>query len=380
MKRKYCIICHLENFTTIYHIPAYPIQMWNTNKPIDSDIYIDFTVVGCSNCGCIQLSNVVDPSLLYTSSYSTPLFSSIWKEHHAEFSKFIMNNTSQDKFLEIGANAGQLYMNLCKNRDISYNVLDFKRHNDLPLNISCTEGSCEEFDYTAYSSIIMSHVFEHILDPHRLIKKMYNSGVKEVFISIPDFHAILENQYINILTTQHIFYCAKEYIMYLFSLYGYRYEENITFKCHSEFFKFVKSNDCIVELPRLDYVIKNSTMMFKEYSYIIKSLVINQPTYICPGGMFGQMVYLLLDTQQKDNIIGFIDGDIMKNNTRLYGTDKLTYSPGILQQYTDKPVNIIIMDNPYIKEIYIYLNKFINNINLKEIRLKRVVQMKSHCR
>lgn len=38
MKRTSCIVCRSNDLTKIYSIPNYPIQMWNTLEPCDTDI------------------------------------------------------------------------------------------------------------------------------------------------------------------------------------------------------------------------------------------------------------------------------------------------------------------------------------------------------
>lgn len=79
--------------------------------------------------------------------------------------------------------------------------------------------------------------------------------------------------------------------------------------------------------------------------------------------MYGQMLYLTLASKNK-NIIGFIDGDPKKDCTRLYGTDKFTYSPSRLLNYNKKRINLILCICPYEKEIMVYLNEYTSYINL----------------
>ena len=363
MERKKCIICEKEDFRLIHTIKKFPIQMWNTTQEPEKDVLLDFTIIGCTYCGCVQLRYIVEPSILYTQSYSTPLFSPIWIEHHRQFSEFILNTTSAKNFLEIGANAGQLYSLLSKDRDIEYSSLDITRHRDLPAEVACVEGNCEEFDYTGHSTIILSHVFGHLLDPRKFLESIRDAHVDEVYISIPDFNHLEAEEYTTLLTTQHTFSCGESYIRYLFSLYGYYKEIGISFQKHSIILKFKAGSYYSLMVPRELYHIDNVQKTFDKYYTKINATEISSACYICPAGMYGQMLYLSLEDKQK-YILGFIDGDKRKNNTRLYGTDKLTYLPSKLLEYSESPITVILCRSPYENELRKYLEEYADNIRI----------------
>ena len=363
MRRGCCVICKSINLQTIHSIPSYPIKMWNTNTSIDADVLLDFTHIGCVDCGCVQLQELVDPSILYTETYSTPLFSAIWQRHHAKFARFILDTTSDTTFLEIGGNAGALYKHLRELREIQYTVLDMERNLQLPDHIEFIRGRCEEFEYTDHKTIIASHVFEHLHSPQLFLEAIKKYGVDTVYISIPDFEALLDQGYITLLTTQHTFYCGFEYICYLFSLYGYANETHTRFEDHSTMFKFVKSCIAPLSIPRSQSIISRVEKIFLDYTLRIKSIELNEECYICPAGMYGQMLYYSL-SDAKTNVLGFIDGDTKKAGLRLYGTGKLTFSPTIVTKYTVKPITVIVCNTPYENEILKYLNEYSNYITI----------------
>ena len=363
MERKACIICEKDDFQPIHSIKNFPIQMWNTVQDPKEDILLDFTIIGCRYCGCVQLRYIVEPSILYTQSYSTPLFSPIWIEHHKEFSEFILKTTNTKKFLEIGANAGQLYRLLAKGKAIEYTSLDMTRHPDLPAEVFCLEGNCEEFDYTGHSTIILSHVFEHLLEPRKFLESIRAANVDEVYISIPDFNELEAEEYTTLLTTQHTFSCGETYIRYLFSLYGYYKEIGITFKKHSTILKFKAGAYYSLMVPRELYHIDRVQKTFEKYYRKINATEISSECYICPAGMYGQMLYLSLGDKQK-YVLGFIDGDKRKHNTRLYGTDKLTYSPSKLLEYSESPIPLMLCTSPYENELRKYLEEYLDNIRI----------------
>ena len=340
--------------------------MWNTNTSIESDVLVDFTHIGCLECGCVQLEDLVDPSILYTETYSTPLFSAIWQRHHAKFARFILDTTFDSAFLEIGGNTGALYKHLHELREIQYTILDMERNLQLSDEVDFIRGKCEEFDYSGHKAIIASHVFEHLHSPRLFLETIQRYGVETVYISIPDFEALLDQGYITLLTTQHTFYCGFDYICYLFSLYGYTNEVYTRFEEHSTMFKFVKSDITPLAIPRCQNLISRVENIFLEYTRRINSIELNEECYICPAGMYGQMLYYSLGNA-KTNVIGFIDGDIKKAGSRLYGTDKLTFSPSTLTKYTAKPVTVIVCNTPYEKEILKYLNEYSRHITIMHV-------------
>jgi len=341
--------------------------MWNTNTTIDTDVLVDFTHIGCLDCGCVQLQDLVDPSILYTETYSTPLFSGIWQRHHAKFARFILDTTSDTRFLEIGGNAGVLYKHLSKSRDtIQYTVLDMERNLELPGEIDFIRGKCEDFSYIGHKTIIASHVFEHLHSPQLFLETIKKHDVETVYISIPDFEALLDQGYITLLTTQHTFYCGFDYICYLFSLYGYTNEIHSSFEEHSTMFKFVKSSITPLPKPMSQSIISRVQKIFLDYTSRIQSIELNEECYICPAGMYGQMLYYSLG-DMRTSVIGFIDGDTKKAGSRLYGTDKLTFSPSVVTKYKAKPVTVIVCNSPYENEILKYLNEYSSYITIMQI-------------
>ena len=96
----------------------------------------DKSLILCNNCGCLQLKNLVDPSILYSSSYTTPSFSPSWIDHHLTFANFILQNTDASEFLEIGANKGDLYKNMSNKRALEYTILDMYKDKSIPDEIN----------------------------------------------------------------------------------------------------------------------------------------------------------------------------------------------------------------------------------------------------
>ena len=356
LNRTCCIICNHSEFEMINTFPHFPIMAISNDLAVEH--FFDFNLISCNRCNCLQLKYHVDPSILYSDVYMNSYFSPLWKEHHEHFSNFILKNTNSSSFLEIGANRGDLYTLLSKERMIDYTTLDMFKHSELPSEIKFVHGNCESFDFTGYKSIILSHVFEHLYSPRTCIANLRKANINEVFISIPNFDHLLEEQSLQLLNSQHIFYCGMKYIIYLFSLFNYRCNKH--FSCDgnlkSNMFHFVY--DHIISPV---YIPSTPIQLYKEI-YVDRIKTIEQfqvPTncYIAPSGMYGQFFYYFLN--EKKNIIGFLDNNKQRHNKKLYGTDKFVYSPHDVDYYN---TTVIICDCPYKDEIIQGLKQICDSI------------------
>lgn len=358
LNRTFCIICNHSKFEMINSFPEFPIMAISNNFTIEQ--FFDFNLIACNHCNCLQLKYHVDPSILYSDVYMNSYFSPLWKDHHEQFSNFILANTNAPSLLEIGANRGDLYNLLSKKKTIDYTTLDMFKHSELPTEIRFLHGNCESFDFTGFTSIILSHVFEHLYSPRICIANFRKANVYEIFISIPNFEQLLKEKSLQLLNSQHIFYCGIDYIIYLFSLFNYRC--NIHISCDgnlkSNMFHFVLDH----EIPVLPIPF-TSIQLYKEI-YIDKIQKIQQfqvPShcYIAPSGMYGQFFYYFLN--QKENIIGFLDNNTQRHNKKLYGTDKIVYSPHMIDYQN---TTVIICECPYKDEIVQGLKQICDSVRL----------------
>jgi hypothetical protein len=343
LNRVGCVVCGSCSFTNIATFTKFPIMAISNNSI--SDNHFTKQLDACVKCSCLQLRQLVDPATLYSSNYMNAVFSPIWADHHMQFSNFILSSSNTNKFLEIGANSGGLYKLLKQKRNASYATLDMFKHPDLPDGVEFVQGSCESYKYTG-QSVIASHVFEHLYNPHGFIKQMADGGVREVFIAIPNFRHLLESQSLQTIHSQHTFYCGKEYVMYMFSKHGYTCEKVIDYtgEFKSCFLKFSLTGCVESELPTTDIELYEKIYIAKVAS--ISRLVLPEKTYIMPSGIYGQFLYYFLE--QKSHVLGFLDNNLARHGQTLYGTNKNVYHPSKVD-LTD--CVIAICQCPYTSEI-----------------------------
>jgi hypothetical protein len=337
--RTVCIVCNNSDFETINSFPKFPIMAISNNSV--SETYYDYNLIVCNKCKCLQLKHLVDPTILYSDIYMNATFSPSWNEHHIAFSNFILTNTHETIFLEVGANKGDLYKIMIKEKPIEFVTLDMYKHKDLPSEIKFIEGNCETFDFKGFNTIILSHVFEHLYSPLSFIKNIRNAGVSNVFISIPDFDLLIKDMSLLTINSQHTFYCGFDYIIYMFSLYNYKCETSFIWSgnCKSSMFKFVLDIDTLPnEIPSTDIQLYKNIYLEKVNKIHNMEIPIN--SYIMPSGIYGQLYYYLI--KDKHHIIGFLDNNSQRHGNNLYGTDKIVYSPSTIDYNI---VTVIICDS-----------------------------------
>ena len=358
LNKAYCIICNHSEFETINSFAHFPIMAISNDLAIEQ--FFDFTLIACSRCNCLQLKHHIDPSILYSDMYMNSYFSPSWKDHHIYFSEFIVTNTNNCSFLEIGANRGDLYNLLSKEKSIDYTTLDMFKHSELSSDVRFVHGNCESFDFTGFTSIILSHVFEHLYSPRTCIANFRKANVYEVFISIPNFDQLLREQSLQLLHSQHIFYCCIDYIIYLFSLFNYRCNKHTIYNGNfkSNMFHFISDNE-MSPLPIPSMSIQLYKEIYVDTVQKIQQLQFPPNCYIAPSGIYGQFFYYFLN--QKENVLGFLDNNTERHNKKLYGTDKLVYSPHAIDYQNS---TIIICKCPYQNEIIHGLKEICDSVQL----------------
>jgi hypothetical protein len=352
LERRSCIVCNHSEFKTVNSFRKFPIMAISNNYMIE--YFFDFVLIACDNCTCLQLKNQVDPSILYSDVYMSSYFSPSWKDHHSTFANFILNNTTNFSFLEIGANRGDLYKLLSNEKNIHYTTLDMFQHPELPPEVTFIHGDCNSFNFSGFTTVIASHVFEHLYSPRTFIENLRKVNVSEVFISIPNFDTLLQEQSPILIHSQHIYYCGFDYIVYMFSLFNYRYDKYFVFDGNfkSHMFKFVLDTT-ISPLPTPSTNIQLFNDIYIEKIQRIKNFPIPPNCYIAPSGIYGQFLYYFLNNNK--NIVGFLDNNSERHGKKLYGTDKLVFDP---QKIDYMSVIILLCDCPYKQEIMKQLRSF----------------------
>jgi len=351
MMRTSCVICN-NTLEHIYIDKNASISIGSSIHPIESDVHADLHYVICSFCSCVQLSTLIDVNLLYKYSHNNTFNTPTWSLHHTEFCNFIVENTKSSSFLEIGGHSGVLSNKIINKIPSSeYTILDLCDVNPDIKNVSFVSGNCEDYAYTSKSTILISHVFEHLYNPNAFIERIAKARVPEIFLSIPNMEDSLEKSSISFIHIEHTFYLTVEMMHYMFSKHGYICIRMLPFKNHSFFFHFIASDLCKpleinkekAELYKIQF-----TNYFQKRRELFERITVDNNFYIAPSGHFGQYIYRNLE-HFKDKMLGFLDNDPSKIGKRMYGTHLLNYPMSEIQKH--KEITVILHAGPYLSEI-----------------------------
>ena len=362
-QRKECIFCNSTDLIHIYTQSNTPLTFYGVDQP-NNYIFQDNIWLGCQNCEITQLQNLIDPTILYSISHNNTYNTPTWSAHHTLFETFIKDNRKYNSILEIGGGNNYLASKLYNNT-ITYSIVDLFDPLDKLDHIEYKVANCESFDYTNYTTVILSHVFEHLYNPVEFIKRVAEYKVKELFISVPNLNHALTTNNISFIHNEHTFYFEDIDIISIFAKYNYTLSSINNFKNHSIFFYFnydISSNNKPVTSGGI--LSKNRLNKMKQYfmdrGERLSTIELKNPTFIIPSGHFGSVIYNYL--KDKTKVIGFLDNDISKQNKYLYGTNVLTYPMEYISKFNN--IDIILHAGPYSDEIRQQLLSYNTNINL----------------
>lgn len=358
MERTNCVICN-DVLHELYTLPNMPISLSVTTANIENDIILTQHVSYCKQCGCVQLSKLIDTNILYGTSHNLTSMLPTWNDHHAHFSKFILDSMKYESIIEIGGSSGALY-NKIKSSNIEYSCIDICEPSFDTTSIKYIIGNCEEYVFDNVNCVAMSHVFEHLYNPNNFIDNIAVNNVKSIYISIPNMTYLLETMSASIIHYEHTFFIDKYFMEYLFSQKGYKLVNYTEFKNHSLFFEFEKTYCTPLNITFRESIHKSILNISDNLMDRFMKHTIPPNSFIVPGGHMGQLLYSMA---KPTSILGFLDNDTAKHNKRQYGTCHYIYPFNTLNMYKDQEINIFIYAGPYTSELLKQLSVY-NNINI----------------
>lgn len=354
--RQECCMCGSKYFLPFLRVPSFPIFMGTTSQDHEKDLFHDQVWVVCRDCGCLQLEELIPLDLLYSTQHSGAI-GAIWENHHKEFSKFILED-STDSICEIGSGHCELARNIINNfPGINYLVIEPNPVN-VPIGVKVIPGFMEDnLDLVhKYDSLVHSHVLEHIYQPRKFIQEIglimrHNTSM---YVSFPNIEQVINSRGTNSLNFEHTYYLHPIQFRELLKFYDLTIVREQKYLLHSYFFKIVKAK----EESKLEVLpnISKYSQSFKEMWIELKEFVgkVNAignldsiPTYLFGANVFSQALFSLgLDFK---NIIGILDNANAKNGERLYGTKFNVYNPEVIKNMRE--VRVILKTSLYQNEI-----------------------------
>jgi hypothetical protein len=373
--RTNCVICNNSDFSDVYKRKL-PIQYTppelNTSVKDDELEFLYF--IGCIKCGCVQTKYLIDPNKLYSNAYNI-IDNNTLINHHKDFADFILKNIINEKIIEIGGSNGFLSKilvneyNLHNENKLDYTIMDLCDRNPNIPNTKYINANCETSYFPTDTTIILSHVFEHLYEPYKFTYNLKKNNVNQIIIANPDFVRLLDNNDLSFLNFEHTFFCPTIYLDYIMNKNGYYRNDIHHHKQWAIFYSYIKKNniEVIDDNSNNMFYFEKIKKYFLERENRLKKIEINNnyKTVICPAGHYGQLAYYHLNENIKKNITGFLDGDKFKIGKRVYGTEHFTFEKSELVNYDN--VNVILCSERYRDEITEEIKTINKNANIINI-------------
>jgi hypothetical protein len=310
----------------------------------------------CPECFSVQLTNLLDPSVVYNENYIQPDSSSYnWIKHNISFINFIVNCIHPEvPVIEIGASSFILGKHLIEYYK-DYTVFDYSLEQSIRRDeVKYIEGNCEDYSFRENSTIIMSHVFEHLYDPKKFIENCSKNKVKNILIAVPQ----MASPEVVHVTYHHTFLYSENDIEYIYGLNNYKLREKQYFDVKDGSFPvlffYFTLNDNIIQIERNIDPLRHIYM-----KNILKKIEVPSNTVIATAGALSTIVYNLI--YNKNNIIAVVD-----NNKKLHSMPFLDSSHLIMPyDYLEGLENAsIIVSGTKKNDIVACIQNFNKNINI----------------
>jgi len=358
--RNECIVCGEKDLSGTMEIKDFPIYM----GVYDGGDHLRHTMeyAMCTNCGCVQLKELIPLDILYKKNHNLEVIGPIWRKHNAEFLSFIGNAS---KILEIGDPS---YKMVTASDGIfefdTWHIVEPCPPNDFPEKVHYIEDVFDK-DFNAETipqvdTVILSHTFEHMYNPRDILNKINEVLLPggTLYISIPNMEWISKNHMMppGGMHFEHTYYASVENVKYLLNSCGLGINELYLYGNHSIFLKCKREK---ATLDTLDLEITNShallDIQFTYHKYRMKAMFINKKlqgvkgtTYLYGAHFPAQLLIALgLDTS---NFAGVLDNAESKHGKKLYGTDLDVY-PTNTVIIAKEPITVVCEMGPYTDEI-----------------------------
>ncbi len=353
IRRTNCALCK-ENLEFFHIIKDFPVYMGIRDKD-EIQLYENMEFSSCSNCGCVQLSNLIDPKVLYKKPHN-PAIGKTWELHNQELSNYIVFNNPKNA-IDIGGANMKIANAVCENSSIiSYTVCDLsaglydgKTNSKIKIIKDYVENVKTD---KKYDVAILSHTLEHFYNPVDILLKIKNMLTDDgaIIISVPNIEQQLKDGFLNALNFEHTYYISHAYMNLMSKIAGLEIVDIHEFSRHNCFYKLKKINEP-KELVYDKLIAKNVYETFVknlvEDVININSQIKGKKVYCFGGHIFTQM--LIAYGLNVENLLGVLDNDKNKIGKFLYGSNLMIYNPSCIKQ--EKAPIVIVRTAQYKDEI-----------------------------
>ena len=413
--RNECVICNnpLDVFFSLHNVPN---KLTCVTEICTNNSTMDFAQ--CSKCNTIQLKKMIPLNILYEDSHNFVSVGKVWEKYFEMFINYfqnIINTQPNGTILEIGCPSGKVAQKVDNYK--KYIIVDPNQNSDEKFSENIVFKQAifdDDFIINEQIDIIVhSHLFEHIYEPSKFVKKCYDilNDEGEMYFGVPNMENFIEGKSTPFLGIffEHTIFLNEENISYLLTQNGFEiirinyYEKHsVLYHCKKkvvtpllslstddssnvEFQTIpvanfsggkatyeVSSEETRSPLPKLpsELVVKrltapcqitnykdNFTSITEQYKQFIEKCnekISNTTKKVYLFGASYNTQMLLLLGLQDENINGILDNCKTKQGKYLYGFKLQIYDPNILKNND----SIVILQNGY------YNNEIMNQIQI----------------
>lgn len=355
--RTNCVICAEVEFLEGITLQQFPIYMGISDSDVASDVYYDQIWMICAQCGCIQLTRLVDLNSLYSVNHNA-VVGKIWEDHHREFAEFIWHDSPQ-KVCEIGAAHGFLSEILHRKGAVEYRVIE-PSPSPMPSNVEVYQAYFEDRPelIEGFTAIVHSHVLEHVYKPREFLSEIYEKMNDNaiMYVSFPNMEALIDQKGANSLNFEHTYLLQSSQFEWLLNKIGFSVLRKSLFQDHSFFYAcgklrpVLKLNvDRAPNVAALSHSFIEMIEALNQYALVCQTAIeeFSGAVYLFGAHIFSQIL-LNLGIEEK-SIQGILDNSPGKIGHRLYGTNLQVYSPEIISN-SESPI-VILLASHYQAEI-----------------------------
>lgn len=227
-KRSNCVICSKPLTDPLIKLPQFPLTEVYIQEALPTPLgLVDQEFYYCENCGHGQISNIIEPQLLYGETYQTRTSTSASAISAVEiFIQFINENLKDRQInilIEIGCNDLYTLKRFQNRANILYGIDPvLKDHlNDENNNILLIADFIENIDFDFLPSkidvTICSHTLEHISNPKITIKKVLDISDENsiIFFQFPSLEGLVNDARFDQIFHQHLNYFSLKSVFYM---------------------------------------------------------------------------------------------------------------------------------------------------------------------
>lgn len=234
-KRTKCMVCGNKSVEPLIELPNFPLTEIYVNERVTENVgFVDQNFHLCKNCSHAQISNIIDPEILYGHSYyfrtSTSATAIKANDYFLSFINRIIGNRHFKTIIEIGCSDVYLLSSL---RSISEKLIGIdpilrgseEKFSDNKITVIgdfIENVNLNDYMHADETLILCSHTLEHVDDPKAMLRDLFDNTSDETlfFFQFPCLETLVDDCRFDQIFHQHLHYFSLNSFIYLLNELG----------------------------------------------------------------------------------------------------------------------------------------------------------------